>query len=65
MIAPIRPQPPSSPRMLGARRVVSELLLQDRPRSKESREVLSRRATWLLLGWAVVVAFTYLIRGRS
>jgi len=65
MIAPIRPQQPSSPRMLGARRAVSELFLQDRPRSKESSQVLSRRATWLLFGWAAVVAIAYLIRGRS
>ncbi len=64
MIAPIRPQQPSPPRMLGARRAVGELFLHNRPHTTESRRELSRRATWILLGWAAVVAIAYLIRGR-
>ncbi len=64
MIAPIRPQQPSTPRMLGARRAVGELFLQS-SHMKESRRELSRRATWILLGWAAVVAIAYLIRGRG
>lgn len=65
MIAPIRPQQPSSPQLSNARRTVGDMLLRNRPQSTESRQELSRRATWLLLGWAAIVAVAFLIRGRS
>jgi hypothetical protein len=65
MIAPIRPSQPSSSHLTDARRAVGALFLKNDSRAAESRQELSRRATWLLLGWAAIVAIAYLIRGRS
>ncbi len=65
MIAPIRPQSSASSSNLGgARRIVGAMFFCDQA-STASKKQLSRRASWMVLGWAIVVMIVYLFRNRG
>jgi hypothetical protein len=65
MIAPIRPQPPASPQLAGARRAICQLLMTAPKATADRLPERSRRVTWLFFGWVALVVFAYLARGRS
>jgi hypothetical protein len=64
MIAPIKQPQEHSPHLTGARRAVAAAFFRG-PSAEAARHAppVSRRAAWLFVAWAAVVACAYFFRG--